>query len=229
MTRVLIIVVMLAQAVAPDPEQALADAARTYDLNAARAVAGATVESTDAAGALLHAKASLLVAELLRIDFEALPENDAAERRALGQAIDEAAESGLASLSECPEDSETWRIRADLIGTQIRSQYRAGKYKRDLNHAVEEALRLDPKNARAHVSAAKTHLFRPDASEAELREGLGRLDAALALDGSLEQAWLLKAHGLELLGEREGAQSIWRQCLERNPACKPAARGVGQP
>lgn len=204
-------------------------AARSYDLSAARETAQRLAADPGPEAIALRPRAYLLVAELLRIEFEALEESAAKARRTLGSEIDAAAEAGLAALAALPEDSEHYRIKADLLGTKIRSNYRAGKYKDEMNRAIEQALALDPGNARALVSSAKTLIFRPDPEPAALHDARALLDRALALDITLEQARLLQAHVCALLGDRDGAVALWEQCLRENPSCVPAARALEAP
>ncbi len=218
--------VAVAQTFAEEPAEQLAEATRTYDLAAAQSLVSALAVS-DAADALeLRIKGTLLVAELLRMEFSYVPERETKTRRALGEEIDAAADGGLADVDGLPESSEKYRIRADLLGTKIRSNYRAGKFKGAMNGAIEKALALDPQNARAHISKAKTLLFRPSPSENEIREALVLLESAHTLDASLEQARLLQAYGHEQLGETDVAVAIWKQCQEANPDCLPATRAL---
>lgn len=209
-----------------DTAEDLAEAARTYDLAAAKAIA--TELDGDARPEVAEpcARAHLLVAELLRIDFEFLPEDATQERRALGKEIDAASDAGLAAVVGMGEVSERYRITADLIGAKIRSTYRAGKYKDEMRRAIDQALAFDARNAAAWVSKAKMLVFRPDPEPAELREALELLEKALELDGANEQARLLMAHVHDLLGEREKAVAIWEGCIQENPECMPALRGL---
>lgn len=199
---------------------------RTYDIAAAEQVAAtldALPESDWTSGSnLLCATSHLLSAELQRIAFERLPETSLKERRGLGEAIDGHAEAGLRAVARLEVTSETCRIKADCIGTMIRSNYRAGKMKGAMRAAVDEALRLDPGNPRALISHAKMLIFNPSAQESELREGEALLRRALSINATLEQAQLLRAHTFVLLGEQERAVALWEECLRGNPACEPA-------
>lgn len=205
-----------------DPAADLAEAARTYNLQKAQALAHSLEPTGDLESILLRANARLLIAELMRIEFEQLPEGAARQRRALGKDIDATVDGGLSLVNALPDNSDKYRMKADLIGAKIRSPFRAGKYKDEMNQAVAEALHHDPNNARAHVSNAKTWILRPSATREELRRGLVCLDTALGLDNTLEQAWLLRAYALEKLGETDKAAALWKQCLDRNPDCAPA-------
>lgn len=212
------------------PATALDQAERTYDLAAVRDVQQA-LEATapaqrDGEWRERSVRAHLLAAELLRIEFEAHPATATAERRALGKSIDVEARAGLLLVEELPESSEKYRCKADLIGTMIRSSYRAGNLRADMRAAVERALELDPGNARALVSSAKPVVFDPGAKAEVLREALVTLARALASSPGLEQANLMMAHAHQRLGEVARAAEIWRECLQRNPGCAPARRAL---
>lgn len=205
-------------------------ATRTYDI-AASEVLVATLEALPESDRSNDEKARvhLLCAELRRIEFERHAEAAVKERRALGKVIDAHAEAGLLVVERLAESSEKYRLKADFIGTMIRSNYRAGKMKGEMKSAVDEALRLDPANAKAIVSRAKMLIFNPSASESELREGQALLLSALAIDPALEQAKLLQARALERLGERDKAVAIWEECLRANPDCAPAGKALEAP
>ena len=214
----------LVASVSADPATELAEATRTYDLERARALVVTFTDSDDTHTVSLRVTAHLLVAELLRMEFSYLPEAESKARRALGQEIDAAAEAGLEQIDKLPESSEKYRLKADLLGTKIRSNYRAGKLKGPLNSAIKEALRQDPKNAHAYVTKAKTLIFRPSPSKEELRGALDLLETADSLDKDLEQGRLLAAYAHMQMGETRQATELWQQCLRENPDCVPAAR-----
>jgi hypothetical protein len=220
----IVLMLLLIQSVPAQTGVELEQAARTYDRAAAEALLPATAQDNE-----LAARTRLLCAELCRIEFEQLPESAVKERREIGKAIDVHAEAGILLLESLPDTSEKFRTRADLLGTMIRSNYRAGKMKGEMKAAVDEALRLDPANARAIVSQAKMLIFNPSASDRELQEGEALVLRALAMDPALEQARLLQAHALERLGEREKAVAIWEACLQANPACTPARKALATP
>ena len=220
----LVLMLLLIQSVLAQTGTELEQASRTYDRAAAEALLPTTAQDNE-----LAARARLLCAELYRIEFEQLPESAVKERREIGKTIDVHAEAGMLLLESLPDTSEKFRIRADLLGTMIRSNYRAGKMKGEMKAAVDEALRLDPANAKAIVSQAKMLIFNPSASDSELREGEALVRRALEIDPALEQARLLQAHAMERLGEREKAVAIWEACLQANPACTPARKALASP
>lgn len=176
----------------------------------------------------LHARSSLAVAELLRIEMEWLPEGSAAERRTLGQRIDATAKEGLDVVSTLPQSSESWRMRADLIATLIRSDFRAKKHEQGFKDAVAKALELDGGNARAWVTSAKPYLFAPPERGRDLEEAVRRLTRALELQPGLEPALLLRATAFHELGEDGKADADWRAALAANPECRPALRALGE-
>lgn len=202
-------------------------AARTYDLGAAESLLPTLASLPESESVRVEqVRAHLLCAEIQRIAFEQLPEAEVQDRRALGKSIDAHAEAGLGLVERMAESSEKYRFKADLIGTMIRSNYRAGKMRGEMKSAVDEALRLDPANAPALVSQAKMQIFNPSASQNELREGDILLQRAIDLEPSLEQAKLLQAHARERLGEHERAVALWEECLRVNPDCAPARQAL---
>ena len=170
----------------------------------------------------LVARAALLVAELHRIDFEAMNTDDRSERRRLGTLIDDAADTGLESIEALPETSERLRLEADLLATKIRSDFRAKKYGKKMKAAAARALELDPSNARAIVSQAKPFLFAETRHGGDLNEAIQLLGEALAIESALESALLLRALAFDLLGETEASQKDLRAALAANPQCRPA-------
>lgn len=210
----------------------LDEAVRRYDLPTTTSVLSqvrAARGSADAAGLQeLQVRASLAVAELLRLELEGLEDGSSERRRVLGQRIDATAEEGLSVLDGLPESSESQRIRADLIATMIRSDFRARKYEPEFRAAVDRSLALDDGNARAWVSAAKPYLFAPSGQGRDLSEGIRLLDRALELAPDLEPALLLRAYAHEQAGDRAAADRDWRAALRVNPHSRPALEGLGQ-
>ncbi len=197
-----------------------------YDLEAADAVrAGAArlVESKpDPATKLLAIEAALLSAELRRIDWERLPESNVADRRPLGTAIDEAAEEGLALLEPLGPTSETYRLKADLLAVMIRSDYRAKKYRKDMEAAAAKAVELDQANAKAYVSQAKPFIFAKPNEGGDPMRAVDLLTKALELDPTLETARCLRGLAYKEAGQPDAARADWALALKRNPDCRPA-------
>lgn len=171
---------------------------------------------------LLLARCALSIAEIKRIEFERTPPDDRAQRQAIGKEIDAAADETLSNLANAPETSETWRVRADAYGVKIRSNYQAQRYHKDMEDATAHARALDPKNARAVVSAAKPLIFADSDHGGDMAKGLAVLEDALTLDPAQEEGQLLRAFALRKLGRDAEAQEAYRQVLARNPACAPA-------
>lgn len=213
-------------------EADVAAALRRYDANAAVAALGRARElarsAPGPASRLLRVRAALAAAELLRVEYEQAPPGDAQRRTVLGQRIDAAAEEGLAALEGVPSSSEAYRMEADLVATMIRSTFRARKYEARFASAVAKALELDPRNARAYVTAAKPLVFAPPEHGRDLRAAVGTLTRALELAPGLEPALLLRALAYELLGEHEAALADWRAALAANPDCTPAREALAR-
>ncbi len=172
----------------------------------------------------LRVRAGLAVAEVLRVEFERTPSDTREARRVLGDRIDAAAEEALRLLDRLPESSDRERMRADLLATMIRSDYRAKRFEPELRAAVDRALALDPDNPLAHVAAAKPLLFAPENRGRDVDEALAHLDRALALDPQSESARLLRATARESAGDADGARDDARTALAANPGCAPARR-----
>jgi len=215
-------------------EHDLAAALRAWDVAAVEGVLIRVRSHRSGAGspaaAELQVRAGLALAELLRVEFEDTPPADRSGRTALGQRIDVAAGEALVHLARLPESSERFRIEADLLATMIRSDYRAKKYRRDLEAATERALDLDADNPRAWVAAAKPHVFAGPKRGGDLDEAMRLLDQALELEPGLESALLLRALVWERRGDQARAVADWRAALDANPQCRPAlARVDGTP
>jgi tetratricopeptide (TPR) repeat protein len=206
--------------------ESITAAERTYDLQAGRSVLDAcSLEASGAGDEILSenlARAALLVAELYRIDFEELPPSQKKQRREFGESIDAAADTGLEALASLPETSCRQRIRADLLATKIRSDFRAKKYAKEMEAAAARALELDPGNARAMVTLAKPPLFADDRHGRDLDEAIRVLSDALAIDPTVESALLLRALAFEMQGETEACQRDLEAALAANPDCRPA-------
>lgn len=211
-------------------ERDLEAARRSWDAEAATGILSRVRmevgQASDAASLWLRVRAGLTVAELLRVDFETVPAEDREQRRVVGSRIDAAAEEALSILDELPETSERERVRADLLATMMRSDFRARKYEDRLRAAVARALELDERNPAAHVAAAKPLLFAPEGHGRDPEAALGHLDRALELDPASEPARLLRIIAREDLGDRAGAEADARDALRRNPSCVPAERAL---
>jgi len=205
-------------------------AVRSYDLRSATVVLSEVrdARASGPSGELdrLHVRASLAVAELIRIEFEEVPRGETQRRRDLGRRIDATAREGLDLVDELPETSERERMRADLVATMIRSDFRAKKYEHRFENAVSRAMELDEDNPRAWVSAAKPYLFAPPDRGKDLTEAIRLLDRALELDPGLESALLLRALAYKEAGDAAAAKADWRAALDCNPQCRPAKEAL---
>jgi tetratricopeptide (TPR) repeat protein len=193
--------------------------ARVDDLDSQRS----TAESLE-----LCVRTALLVAELLRIEFEKLDRHERKERTAIGRRIDAAAGDALERIDGLPESSERWRMRADLVATQIRSDFRARKYRKEFESFSRRALELDEKNARAWVTAAKPFVFAGPTHGQDYEEAIRLLDRALELAPALEAALLLRGLAEERRGATDRALENWRAALRANPLCAPAEEGIAR-
>ena len=229
-TGLIVVVVFLTPslvlAAGPCSLEFITTAERTYDPQAARSALDAcTLEASGTSDEALGenlTRAALLVAELDRIDFEELDPSQGKQRRELGRSIDAAADLGLETLDSLPESSCRQRMRADLLGTKIRSDFRAKKYVDVMKAAATRALELDPGNARAIVTLAKPYLFADDRHGRDLEEAVRMLDEALEVDPTLESALLLRALAFEAQGNTEACRNDLKAALAANPNCRPA-------
>jgi tetratricopeptide (TPR) repeat protein len=220
---------MVALAASPALELAdeLATARRSWDVEQIMAVhsrvrselAGLTTEEA----VMVRVSAGLAAAEVLRVGYEESSDGRD-EKGLLGDRIDAVAKEALEWLDRLPESSERERIRADLLATMIRSDYRAKKLEPELRAAVDRALALDPDNPMAHTTAAKPLLFAPVNKGRDIEAAMQHLDRALTLEPGLESARLLRASARETGGDLEGARSDARAALAANPDCAPAIR-----
>ena len=230
MNRLFLIAALLAPPSAAATTDPVAQARLEYDLPGARELLSSlAAESGEPSAIEQEVRAALLVAELERIDFENTPTRDGEVRRRTGTRIDEAARRGLELLDQLDETSHTLRLRADLIGTLIRSKFRGKRYRAQMDRAAARAIELDPGNAQAHTSAAKPSLLRPGRDRNDLEAGLVIIERALAIDPDLETALLLRGRALWELDRKEQARQDWQQALTNNPTCHPAATWLETP
>lgn len=201
-------------------------ARRRWDSEAVAELLNRTREPAGAGPVALRVEAGLALAEILRVEFELTPEGEREQRRTLGLRIDVAADEALALLDELPLSSERERMRADLIATLIRSDFRARKYRDQLERAIGRALELNPANPRALVTAAKPLVFAPVDKGRDLAAARERLDRALVLAPDLESALLLRAEAAARAGNEAAARRDWRRALDANPDCLPARRAL---
>lgn len=208
----------------------ISEARQNYDLKLAVAITDETRPSITPESTpdrrFAFAEALLLVAELCRIDYEQLPAEARTQRRTLGERIDAAAQEALAQLAQVAETSEVQRLRGDLYGTMIRTDYQAKKYKKQMDAAIARARELDPANLRAQFSAVKPLVFADTTHGRDLVKSVSMLDDILTGDPGFEQARLLRAYALEQSGHTSDAIAEWRRVLQANPACRPAATAL---
>lgn len=163
-----------------------------------------------------YAAAALLVAELIRGDYE-YSSVAKKQKRELGRDIDRVANSALKALAILPESSERYRLEADLLGTMIRSKFKGMKYQERLEQAIAKALELDDKNADAWVSNAKRPLFAVEKHGGEPEIALAYLNRALEIRPEHVQALLFRGVAHTKLGESELAEEDWALAKKLNP------------
>ena len=171
------------------------------------------------------ARVSLVVAELRRMDYET-GEEGPREKRILGRTIDEAAELGHAALDALPDSSETWRLRADLYATMIRSKYKGNKYGRKMENATERALELGPDNPNAIVTGSKKPLFAGSNHGGDVSKALELLNKALEIDPDHERALIFRSIAYDKIDMPEQANGDRNRALELNPKSRLAREKV---
>jgi tetratricopeptide (TPR) repeat protein len=144
------------------------------------------------------------------------------EGRAMGETIDAAAEVGHTALETLPDTSEKYRIRSDLYGMMIRTNYQGKKYEKRMSAAKDRALELDPDNPDAQVTGCKKLLFAKKRRGGDVLAALAHLDRAIELDASHVMAHVLRGIAREKLKDYDAAKADWNRALELNPRCKPA-------
>lgn len=207
-------------AVPKDLLDAYETAKREYNLEAAEQLVpqfqeAAAAENTDEARLAL-AKATLLVAELRRLDYENAPMRGR-DRRKLGRDIDDVADIGLAALENHAETSERYRVEADLLGTIIRSKFRGNRYGDRMQDAMEKAIELDPDNPEAWITGSKRMLFASERYGGNVPKALDYLNKALEIDPDNERALVFRGIAYEKLGDMEKSKEDIDRTLAINP------------
>lgn len=190
-------------------------ARENYDLEAALTIHSES--SGDAAhDPIVHAETCLLLAELLRIDFENIGDTSPESRRKVGARIDVFAHEGLTTIRTLAESSERFRIQADLLGTMMRSKFKARKYRSEMEQCAARAMALDPSNATAYLSAAKLPLFGKDTLE-NGAAAMKLIERALVLDPDSEIGWIMRGSAEQKRGNQQQARADWHRALILNP------------
>jgi cytochrome c-type biogenesis protein CcmH/NrfG len=204
-------------------QERLREAERRYDSGAMAAfIESLRDQPRDEASNLVLAQAYLALAEIYRLEYDALDESELGARREVGQQVDDAADAGLAIVEELEESSEQQRIIADLLGTKIRSNYRAKRFRDTMEAASSRALELDPANAAAYASKAKPYLMASERHGGDIERAIELLEQAMKLNPELEKASLLLARAYEESGQPDRTEAILDDLLESNPQCRPA-------
>jgi tetratricopeptide (TPR) repeat protein len=204
-------------------QERLSEAERRYDAGAMAAfIESLSDHPRDEASNLVLAQAYLALAEIYRLEYDALDKGELGARRELGQKVDSAADKGLAIAEEMAENSEQQRVLADLLGTKIRSNFRAKRFRGRMENASARAVELDPKNAAAYVSMAKPYLIASERHGGDIDRAIGLLENAMKLNPESEKALLLLARAYEESGQSDRTVAILEDVLEKNPQCRPA-------
>jgi len=175
---------------------------------------------------VLLAKGLLALAELHRIEFEALDEAERTKRRAIGKQIDDAADKALAIVDATDESSDQQRILSDLLAVKIRSNYQAKKYRKRMERAAARALELDSNNAAAYISASKSYLYADEKHRGDVNKAIELLETARELDPTSEKALLLLAYAHEKKDDTDHAKELFENALQENPHCRPARDAI---
>lgn len=171
------------------------------------------------------ARAALTVCEFKRYDY-GKKETPALEKRTLGRIIDDFAGKAHVLLDSLPDSSEKFRLKADLWGTMIRTDYQGKRFGNDMDNAAKKALQLDENNPNAHITISKRMIFAPERRGGDLENAVNHLTRALELDPTLQQAHILRGIAYEKLGDLERAKADWNAALEQNPKCRPAQENL---
>jgi len=172
---------------------------------------------------LLLGRACLVAAEVRRYDYEKATDMDPRDRRLLGRSIDDVAHIGHDALDALHDDnSEKWRIKADLYGTMIRSLYKGNKYVDEMESATRKALEFGPKNPNSLLTASKRPLFAEKEHGGNIPEALELLDRAIEIDPKFERAHAFRGIAYEALGRMDEAVAEWKLALELNPKSRLA-------
>lgn len=207
----------------------VAKAQRSYDIDNAKQLLSKlhdVVSDSSSEGAKFAlARAALLVAELIRLDYE---QNDLPpkELRLMGREIDDAARLAHKILKSVPNVSEKFRIKADLWGTMIRSDFKGKKYGGEMDNAAKEALATGADNPNAYVTGSKRPLFATEKQGGDIPAAIALLDKALELDPGHERALIFRGIAHERLGNMGGALLDWNRAKELNPNSRLAMENL---
>ncbi len=176
---------------------------------------------SDAAAQFALADLAVVIAEMMRMDYENNDTMEMRDKRLLGRHADEIAEIGLSTLRAMPDSSEKFRMMADLYATMIRSKFQGKKYSNNMDDSARKALELDPGNANAYVTACKRMLFAKPRYGGDVGAALAMLDRAIELDPKNVRAHIFRGLAWEKLGELDKAVKDWEEALALDPKCAP--------
>ena len=209
-------------------QTAALDARARYDIELAQELMpalqqrlNATHEDESATLRLLLAENALLVASLLRYEYEKASTANT-EKRRLGREIDETAGIGFTAVGGLPETSEKHRIMADLYAMMMRTRFKGNKLQDSMHGSIDKALELDPDNPKALASQSRRKLFAEVEHGGDLEGGLALINRAVELDPKDESLLILRGLAYERHSEKDKAIADWEKALEINPQARPA-------
>jgi cytochrome c-type biogenesis protein CcmH/NrfG len=181
----------------------------------------ASANPSDVAAQFALADLAVVIAEMIRMDYENNDTMEMRDKRLLGRHADEIAEIGLATLRAMPDSSEKFRMMSDLYATMIRSKFQGKKYSDNMDNSARRALELDPSNANAYVTACKRMLFAKPKYGGDVGAALAMLGRAIELDPKNVRAHIFRGLAWEKLGDVDKAVKDWEEALAIDPKCAP--------
>lgn len=169
---------------------------------------------------------TVVICELLRLEYEKNDGMSAKKRRQLGRRIDDFAQVGLEYLNGADDSSEKFRMKSDLYATMIRSKYQGKKYADNMERNAERAVEEDPENPDAWITLSKKLVFAKEKHGGNLEEGLAMLNRALELAPNSERALIFRGLAYEKMDELRKATADWQKAIGLNPDCRPAVFNI---
>lgn len=115
--------------------------------------------------------------------------------------------------------SDSHRLLATLYGRLIALKGgRAGAIYAPMNEQqFQEALGLDPKNAKAHLEMGIARAFTPSQFGGDIDEGIQAMEKAISIDPNFDMAYYYLARSLMMKNDKAGAKEILQKGLKVNP------------
>lgn len=136
--------------------------------------------------------------------------------------IKEAAQAGIAAAEQAvklrPASSEAHRLLGDLLGQLIPYVFAGGmRYGPRSTKEIDHALKLDPKNADAHIARATSYFFTPPMFGGSKDKAIEHLKTAIALDPQSDTAHLWLAQVYADLKQKDRAVAELGEARKINP------------